>query len=215
MEAFSTILSTIFMKEESKNENWDENEDNHYNKPRVILQERFKLTALEMSKSRIMVYGSNCKELSNVLKLLLNRFSRLKDIRQYSTDVYTDNMPRIFQKVFIDEPGMYFTGFTKDRDIEAQSKMMTVHTRRGSIIPGEPSIFLTAKYQSIVDFYHDNDNCIIIYKIEGGIDLQNKFLFNILNPIVKTNHKEFISAINNQESDIEYIVIKDDVAYFM
>ncbi len=220
MNILTNIISSIFIDENSQTIPVS-SVVNTQTRQKEIFEERYILSATQISKHNLIICNINQKDSYNILKMVINRLCRLENIKSYSKDIITcDSINRVYKKIFIDDPNMYFTGFIAENEVKAMNKKY-IHiypqTKLETRKPGGNNIYIDMSFSYSSEqstLYSSIYRPLLINKRDTSIELQKKFFDNIISKLVNCNYNEYSEIINNEGNDIEYIIIKNKQLFF-
>lgn len=165
--------------------------------------DRYTLSSINLVSKTLFVYAHTYKDSYITVKLILERLSRLKKIQEYSKNIYVScTLPRIFQKMFIDDTSLYFTGYTPSKRY-MHNKFIQIGTSKDA--DSDTSIII---YKEDVSEFDPNTD-LLIYKRDSTVTLQDKFFTNVIEKLLNSTitHSQFLSFLNDESLDMEYIII--------
>ena len=209
MDTISNLLSTIFMNEHTIIQNASSETGSNT----VSEIKRFKMTAKELSlHNNIILLNFSSKDHNVILEIILARLSLLSNISTFSKTIHSKDCNGLVNKIILNEPDMHFNNVSEK--IPQIGRVVSIRngTSTNSEL-GNLNIYIESEYcTSLID---SGSSSLVIHKKDSNIKLQNKFFFNVVTKLTKYKQKDYLRFINDQNTDVTYIVIHNGKLMYM
>ena len=223
---FKTQEDKVSLSSLSRSSSYHESESESESKEKFELK-KYILKPSEFYKKNILIANDDRKDNSDIISNILYKLSLLKDISDiYSNHIYiftaNDNR-KMFKQMLLDNPYLYFTDFHVKQNID--KKIIKENDRIICIIdtdilddfaklndfidPNIHLILLTLDNTKIIDLYNKlGSKRLLIHKQNKLKSMQKRFFKSINYKDI--TFEDYYNKINDENTDIKYIILKDD-----